>query len=453
MLQPPYDIISCSWPRPIEQRNNQWASEPEWDAPLMPVLPQPYWELLNDELCWMINWRDTFRQGLKIWNLTMGGEMRDFHIVLHLRVKKSGTLVFWDDDGSIIRKNGVIIHSDRSAHSLTSHEIEVKEGDLLDVAQWQFGWDWIWGAYIIPTNGHMTPSPLDILMPYLQQVQQRLRQPEGPPLKVYTHGRTPISTIVAIYSMVLNGYVPSAVYLFGENDWNQRARRLFDALLPFVHIVPANQVLAHLQTLGGHRLADMANHHWFVMKFCIGILYPPEVCCLMDDDVYVLERLDEALAASKEYDLVYAPDQDLGPAYLATWGRIFGHRGPLRTNKCSAWLYWVKNVFEPQHLAHRAQQVLPGKDPPAWEQGLIALAYVNKHILELPSQRYPFAIFQGLPGGITGYDYKLNPCGFRAIHFGGLFEKPSDGAALHLASQILGRYQPATLQTSILLAR
>src|SRR5437588_10059088 len=336
MLQPPFDIISCSWPRPIEQRDNQWTSEPEWDAPLMPVLLQPHLELLNDELCWMINWRDVFRQGLKIGNPSMGGEMRDFHIVLHLRIKESGTLVFWDDDGSIIRKNGAIIHSDRNAHSLTRHEIEVEEGDLLDVAQWQFGWDWLWGAQILRSDGNAPPSAVDILMPYLQQVQQRLQRPEGPPLKVYTHGRTPICTIVAIYSLIVNGYVPSTVYLFGENDWNERARRLFETLLPFAQIISASQVLAHMRMLAGHRLADIANHYWFVMKFCVGIFYPPEVCCLMDDDVFVLERLDEALIASQEYDLVYAPDQDWGTGYLATWGRVFAHRGPLRTNKCSA---------------------------------------------------------------------------------------------------------------------
>jgi hypothetical protein len=440
MLEPPFEIISCSWPRPIEQRSNRWISEPEWDAPLMPTLPQPYWELLNDELFWMINWRKVFKQGLVTWNPDMGGEMRDFHVVLHMRMKESGTLVFWDDDGSIIRKNEVIVHNDRSAHSLTRHEIEVQEGDLLDVAQWQFGWDWFWGAHIIRSDGTTPPSAVDILMPYLQQVQHRLRRPEGPPLKMYTNGRTPIRTIVALYSIVLNGYVPSAVYLFGENDWDNRAHNLFATLLPFAQIVPASQVLAHLQTLGGYRLADLANHHWFVMKFCVGILYPPEVCSLMDDDVFVLERLDEALAASQEYDLVYAPDQDLGSGYLSTWGRVFGHRGPLSTNRCSAWLYWVRNVYQPRHLALRALQVQP-RIAPLWEQGLIALAYADKRTLELPSQRYPFVIFQGLPGGVTGYDYKLNPCGFKSIHFGGLYEKPSDGAALHLAPQILGRSQ------------
>jgi hypothetical protein len=444
MLETPFDIISCSWPSPIEQRDNKWVSEPEWDAPLMPMLPQPHWQLLNDEPCWMINWRDVFRQGLKIGNPDMGGEMRNFHIVLHLRMKESGTLVFWDDDGSIIRKNGAIIHTDRNAHSLTRHEIEVLEGDVVDVAQWQFGWDWFWGAHIIRSDGKAVSSAVDVLMPYLQQVQQRLQRPEGPPLKVYTHGRMPICTIVAIYSLILNGYVPSAVYLFGENDWNERAHRLFATLLPFAQIVPVSQVLAQLRTLGGHRLAEMASHYWFVMKFCVGILYPPEVCSLMDDDVFVLERLDEALAASHEYDLVYAPDQDLAGGYLATWGRAFAHRGPLHTNRCSAWLYWVKNVFEPQSLALRALQVLPRMEAHLWEQGLIALAYANRHTLELPSQRYSFTIFQGLPGGITGYDYKLNPCGFKAIHFGGLWEKPSDGVALQLAPQILGRCQPIT---------
>lgn len=76
MLEPPFDIIGCSWPRPIEQGDNQWASEPEWDAPLMPALP--HWEFLNDELCWTINWRNVFRSGLRLWNHGMSGERRGF---------------------------------------------------------------------------------------------------------------------------------------------------------------------------------------------------------------------------------------------------------------------------------------------------------------------------------------------------------------------------------------
>jgi hypothetical protein len=46
-------------------------------------------------------------------------------------------------------------------------------------------------------------------------------------------------------------------------------------------------------------------------------------------------------------------------------------------------------------------------------------------------------LLDGLPGGILGYDYRNNPCGFRAIHFGGLPEKPSDAVALVLADDIL----------------
>ena len=419
----------------------------------MPALPQPHWEFLNDELCWTINWRNVFKQGLVSWIPGAGGEMRDFHIVLHLRIKESGILVFWDDDGSIIRKNGAIIHNDRSAHSLTRHEIEVLEGDTLHVAQWQFGWDWFWGAYIIRPGRTTSSSAVDMLLPSLQQVQQCLQRPEGPPLKMYTNGSAPIRTIVAIYSMVLNGYVPSAVYLFGENDWNDRARRLFATLLPFARIVPASQVIAKMQTLGGNRLAEIASQHWFVMKFCVGNLYPPEVCSLMDDDVFVLERLDEALSASKEYDLVYAPDQDLGSGYLATWGRAFEYSGSLPTNRCSAWLYWVGGSLDSRRLALRALQVSPRIEPYLWEQGLMALAYANRRTLELPGQRYLFAIFQGLPCGITGYDYKRNPCGFKSIHFGGLYEKPSDGIALQLAPQVLGRYRAVASQDSIIMAR
>ncbi len=33
MLELPFVITYCSWPRPVVQGDNAWLSEPEWDAP------------------------------------------------------------------------------------------------------------------------------------------------------------------------------------------------------------------------------------------------------------------------------------------------------------------------------------------------------------------------------------------------------------------------------------
>lgn len=451
MLHPPFEMISCSWPRPIEQAGNRWISEPEWDAPLMPALPQPHWEFLKDELCWAIDWQRLFKQGTVWWDNNTGGEMRGFHIVFRLRMNTGGTLVFWDDDGSIIRRNGTIIHSDRSAHTLTRSVVEVMAGDVLEVAQWQLGWGWLWGAHMHRQNEHSLP--IDVLMPYLTAVRQRLVQHEGPPLKMYTNGGTPIRTIVTIYSLILNGYAPSAIYLFGEDQWNARARYLFNTLLPFAQIVPTVQVAAQILSLGGTRLLDIARRYWFVMKTCISLFYPPTESCLVDDDVFILDRLDDGLKAFETNDLVYAPDQDNGSGYLATWGRAYRHQGSLRTNRFNAGLYWIRKSFDARSVASQSLQAQPRPHQGhLWEQGLIAVVYANKHTFELSTQRYFFPLFDGLPGGVLGYDYQHNPCGFASVHFGGLFEKPSDGVALHLVSQLLGRQQEVTAPDRVVMA-
>jgi hypothetical protein len=74
-----------------------------------------------------------------------------------------------------------------------------------------------------------------------------------------------------------------------------------------------------------------------------------------------------------------------------------------------------------------------------WEQGFVAALFAHRPVHQLPSQRYLCPLRDGLPGGTLGYDYQGNPSGFIAIHFGGLLEKPSDAAALHLAPQLRDR--------------
>ena len=75
----------------------------------------------------------------------------------------------------------------------------------------------------------------------------------------------------------------------------------------------------------------------------------------------------------------------------------------------------------------------------AWEQGLFASLYARGTVRQLAPQRYLSPLWEGLPGGVLGYDYRNNPCGFAAIHFAGLRNKPSSAAAACLAPQILER--------------
>jgi hypothetical protein len=400
----------------------------------MPILPQPRWERVQDDWCWMIDWRALFKGGLKISDPQLGGEMRGFHVVFRLRINQSGRLVFWADDGCVIRRAGELVHCDLAAHALARGELDVRAGDHLEIAQWQYGWGWLWGAQLRPAEPYADPA--GVLAPFLGPITERLRHPDGPPLKLYTGGAAPARAVLAVYSLVLNGYAPSELYLFGEHQWPAPARDLFCALLPFAQIVPTSQVMARLSALGRPALVGMAWRYWFVLKLCLSLLHPPEECCVMDDDVFVLDSVADALDAFGHSDLVFAPDQDLGAGYRATWGGL----RHLATARFNAGLYWMRPIANPHWLAAQATRARPHPSTGHfWEQGLIATIYARARTVELPSQRYLFPLFQGLPGGIMGYDYARNPCGFASVHFGGLAEKPSDDVALQLAPAILER--------------
>ncbi len=437
MLTPPFEITSCSWPRPITQEGDLWISEPEWDAPPMPIPPQPQWVTVDGDVRWLIDWCKVFAGGLKHWGgRQASGEMRGFHIILRIRVSTGGMLIFWDDDGSIIRRNGEIVHTDRTTHPPLRHEIAVSAGDHLEIAQWQNYGGWTWGARLVPQNTSVHPST-DVLLPYVDKVKQRLRHPDGPALKMFCSGRTPAFTILALYSMILNGYCPSKVLVFGEYQWSEQSRALFSKFLPFAHIVPNEDVIGQLQAASGTRLANLAQQYWSVMKSCIGVLYPPKEYCLMDDDVFILDAVDDALIAFHKHNLVFAPDADYSNDYLAAWGS----QGPLPTGQLNTGLYWLRNTHDTSQLVRDLLRVSPLREPKwQWDQGFLAIQYRHEPCYQLPTQRYFYPYFDGLPGGILGYDYANNPCSFACIHFGGLAEKPSDTVALLLAPSILDRH-------------
>ena len=440
MLECPFETISCSWPRPVTRENECWVSEPEWQAPPMPVLPHAYLEYLHDEWYWTFHWNDFFRLDIPA-NIRRNSQMRDFHIIIHIRIKTDGYLIVRDDDGCIIRRGEQILHCNRKSQQASWAKIEVTAGEELEVAQWHHTGLWVWGAYIV-SSGHarFTSHPLNTLVPYLQQVQRRLGHPNGPPLKLYTSGRGQIRTIAGIYSLILRGYVPSAIYVFGDYQWPRQTREFLLKLLPFATLVPVPQVLKHVRSIGSTELVDYATHYQFVMKTVIELLYPPHEFCMMDDDVFILDRLDDALDAFKTHNFVYTTNYEHGEAYLEVWGKITQATPgeTLPTGNLNAGLYWLRNTRDPRSLAEYMRQVPPGSVlPQNWEQGLMAVTYADESHLELPSQRYYMPAADGLPGGLLGYDYASNPCGFASVHFAGS-SKPSDGRVLHLMPHILG---------------
>lgn len=439
MPEIPFEIVGCTWPRPVAHEGGRWTSEPEWDAPPMPSAPEPRWRLVEGETCWTIDWREWFKRGLGLEQSHLGGEMRGFHVVFRLRMRRGGTLVFWDDDGCVIRRRGEIVHSDPTAHGPARHELEVEHGDVLEVAQWQHvGW-WLWGARDL--SACRADAPASSLSSYLEAVERRLRRPVGPPLKLYTSGRTPARAVACVYSLVLNGYAPSKVLLYGDYQWGASARATFEELLPFAEVVPSEWARARLLSVGGQRFAQAAMNNWFVMKTCVALLFPPEEFCLMDDDIFILENMDDALDAFRGHDLVYSPDSNHGGEYLRAWGWLHGRtREPLPTATFNAGLYLMRHDFDPRAVAAQALRVrAQGCLPYVWEQGYIANLFAHRSTFELPSQRYFFPLFDGLPCGTLGYDYARNPCDFASVHFAGLSEKPSDEVTLRLLPQILDR--------------
>jgi len=438
MLTPPFEILECSWPCPVEQKDNRWVSEPDWNLPRMPFQPQPFWEMVGDELGWMIDWRQFFQGQLKVAVDHQSGEMREFYLVFRLRIHQAGRLIFWDDDGSIIRRNGVVIHADRSAHRLQRNEISVAAAEELEIAQWQARGGWLWGARLERLG--WPPSAAEILSPFREIAMRAMSQPNGPALKLLCSGKNPWRTIICLYSMLLNGYRPAQVYLFGENQWSPAARRLFSEWLPFAEIVPLEAVAQRLRSLGQPSLVEFVRQHFFVMKLCVCLLYPPTEFCLMDDDVFILASVEQALDNFQRCDLVFAADADYTERYLPLWDWLAGARRPLPTGTFNSGLYWMRNAKDPHQIASHATRVSPQRvDPMSWDQGLIAATFAQDKVLALPTNRYFYPVFDGLPGGLFGYDYAANPCGFVSIHFGGLFEKPSDAATLLLATDILSR--------------
>ena len=428
MIAPPLDLLRCSWPRPVAQTDGRWVSEPEWDAPAMPHLPQLQRATIDGMPCWLIDWCVQFDGGVRRYNGNTPGEMRGFHVVFSVRVHTSGTLIFWADDGCIIRRDGLILHDDRTTHPMTRGEVTVTTGDVLEIAHWQNYGAWQWAGWLTPSTATLSP--------YRAAVLQRLRTPNGPPLKLYFGDATPLRAVVAAYSMVLNGYCPASIHIFGEYQWSQATHQLITDLLPFARIVPTTEVLKHMDSLGQPRLVDLAQQHWLVMKAAVSLLYPPYEFCYMDDDVVILDTVDEGLSAFRDHTLVFAPDADYGANYLAIWGGAPANC----IGRVNGGLYWLRNARNPRQTASALMRVPPQRVPLwQWEQGFMATYFSGEPFCQLSSQRYFYPYCDGLPGGLVGYDYTNNPCGFASIHFGGLVEKPSDAAIITLAPAILGR--------------
>lgn len=447
MLAIPFELLSCSWPRPVAEEGGRWTSDPEWDAPVSPLRPQPQWRMVDGQPAWAIDWCALFRGGIAS---LASSEMRGFHVVFRVRAMETGTLAFWADDGCIVRLGGRVVHEDRGNHPLRRGQVEVHAGDVLEIAQWQYHGDWMWCA-ASPT----APAESDeaVYAPHRDAVAARVAAGDGPPLKLFTDGRNPLRAVVSAYSVVLNGYAPSAVLLYGTHQWSPAADRLLRDAFPFAEMVESERLAAGVRALGGSRLAAVAGQSWYVMKTCAALLHGPAEFALVDDDLFVLDAVDDALEAFRAHDLVYIPDYDHGREYHAAWGKALREEAPSPAGRFNAGLYWCRRVEDPAVLAERMLLLPAERCPPwLWDQGFIATSYARRPLHALPTQRYFYPFFEGLPGGILGYDYAANPCGFASVHFGGLKEKPDDHAMRWLGPQLLSRRAARAADEALALA-
>ncbi len=443
MLECPFEIINCSWPCPLEQDKIGGLFEPEWGAPLMSTVPRSCLEFIHDRWCWIINWSDFFR-----FDMAHGFAaryMNGFQVLFRIKMKYTGVFLALDDGDTVMRQNGRVLRGSSDTPPPARFTIEVKAGDELEIAQWnREEKEWLWGGLYLSSeqqNAAVAPQPADLLMPYLERVQDRLRHPNGPPLKVFTNGRVPARVIVGVYSLILNGYVPSAIYLFGDHQWRRSERELQKKFLPFAQIVSVGQIIKQIRPVAEPELIERSIKHWFVMKTLVALLYPPDEFCFIDDDVFILGRLDDALAAFQTHDLVFSVNYDHSDEYASTWKHLAEAQSCSPLGKFNAGLYWLRNTKDPRVLAAQMQEVDPATTTPQnWEQGFIAVAYADEHSVALPLSRYYAPAMNGLAGGMFGYDYLHNPCKFASIHFLGVAkpDKPSDGETLlYLAPQLL----------------
>jgi hypothetical protein len=428
-------LLSCSWPRPVRHDGHRWLSDPDWDAPQMPRLPAFAPRDCDGATLQSIDWRAFFGNTVNAGEWNRPGEMKGFHVVFRIRIECGGTLVFHDDDGCMIRRDGVVVHEDREIHPLQRHELTVRAGDVLEIAQWQFHGEWVWAGGVEPRQPSLDED-LALFEPFRADVERALRHPNGPPLKTYFAANNPLCAALAIYSAILNGYRPAGVQIYGDYQWDPTRRHAVQRLLPFAEIVPTQSVLAAAGALDP-RLVPMARSMWTAMKLCVNLFHPPFEYCFLDDDVFILDRMDDALELFLTHDVVYQTDWDHGEHYRNVWRSPVS---PLPTGNINTGICFIRNRHDRRAQAARIAGNSPnGHAGWLWEQGYIAVEFAGDPTAALPTQRYFYPIFDGLPGGLLDYDWALNPCGFATVHFGGLCRKPDDADIRVLAREILGR--------------
>ena len=368
--------------------------------------------------------------------------MRQFAVVFRIRLNAAGKLGFASRGSCALRRAERCVFEGVSDHEEC---IDAKAGDILDIAVAHGPDEWSWGARIDSAAN----AGWELMNLHLPRVQARLREPTGPPLKIFTDARDPIRTVISIYSMILNGYSPSEVDIYGDYQWTSFAQSVLAPFLPFATVIPLEDIRSQISEVAPSELADVARDNYLVMKCCLTLLCDPPEFCMMDDDLFILRSVAGAQELFRNHDFVFVPEIDNASHYRPIWSDVFPDVPLTRTARLNGALCWLrmrKDRKAAADLMLRGLGKLAGLSKVeatwSWEQGFYAHLFANDAVLELPRELYWYPFFCGLPGGMLGYDYASNPCGFTMIHFGGDVEKPTDREALQLMPQILGQGAP-----------
>lgn len=420
----PFDLLICSWPFPLPPD----GFEPHWQAQLTHLRPVPGWSSRGCHSYWTIDWGELFRGGVRF-----RGTMHGFGVVFRIRVSADGQFAFVSDGYCEIRRGELLLFRGPASAEAS---LDARVGEILDIAVAHGNSDWTWGARVADS----AKAGPELVSVYLPRVLARLRLPDGPPLKVFTDARDPMRTVISIYSMILNGYSPSQILLYGGYQWKPFVKTLLAQFLPFAVPIPLSGIHDQVARAASSSLVDVAKDHWYVMKTCVSLLCEPSEFCMMDDDLFVLESVSGAQALSRVREFVFVPENDNADLYRSIWGEEFEGRSMPNTARVNTALFWLNMRKDRTEVAARMVRGLNKLEHKwAWEQGFYAHLFAGDDVQELPPASWWYPFFGGLPGGMMGYDYANNPCRFTMVHFGGDVDKPSDGEALQLMHQILGR--------------
>ena len=365
LLAVPFDLLECSWPQPVDLAGGRWLSPPAWQAPLMPYHPQPRWDLMEHMPVWTIAGRPFVTCSSHGGFGKMPGRCEGFRSPSGSSCEALATL----RSGQRMAASSVgrCCPDRRSCRPWIGPPCRGRDGGRharhrpVPVDR-----QLVVGAGFVPPTVSAEDA-LDMLTPFLNPITTRLQSAAGPAIKMFTDGQHPYRAVVAAYSMIVNGYAPSSLLLYGDYQWSAGARACFEQLLPFATIVPTVDVCDRLERLGGADLATLALRYWYVMKACVMVLEEPDEFCAMDDDVFVLDDVGDAVQAFRTHDYVFPPEDDFADEYHRLWSRVIPRPWPIGTGRANIGVSWQRQRHDRKSVAEAIVEVSPDRARAAGE--------------------------------------------------------------------------------------